>query len=149
MSPRIVFYIFAIWVLFIIAGVGNEKISESLASPELGEYGGHVCSMLRLFAFVIFVIYIFVSLLDLPLYNRADLLFIGIFWFTLTFALEIVHRHYFKRYSWDAVLENYNIMEGGIKGFVLLAELIAPYLFWVRRQFIDRGALWNENDRIS
>ena len=135
MTARTMFYTIATWVIFVLANAGNERINEALASPGLNEYGGHVCSVLRMLAFVIFASYIFVSCLEIRRYSQADLLFIGIVWFGLSVAFNIVHKHYFRRNTWEMVMMEYNIVEGRIRALVLLAELVAPYLFGVRRQF--------------
>jgi hypothetical protein len=132
MTSRTMFYVIVTWVIFVFANSGNELINETLASPELNEYGGHVCSVLRLFAFVVFACYIFVSRLQIRRYSQADLLFIGIVWFGLSVASDIIHRHYFKHSSWEMTLLEYNIFQGRIRAFVLLAELFGPYLFGTR-----------------
>ena len=136
MTSRTIFYTIVTWIMFVLAGVGNEWLNAALASPELNEYGGHVFSVFRLFAFVVVVIYIFVERLEIRRYSLADLLFIGIVWFGLSFASDIVHKHYVGRQSWDMVILEYNIMEGRIKASVLLAELFAPFLFGARRRWL-------------
>ena len=140
MTSRTLLYTVVIWVLFVIASSANDWITDVSSSPELGEYGGHVYSVMRLFAFVVAVIYIFVRFLEIRRYTPSDLLFIGLFWFVLSAVFEFVYKHYFKRYSWNTVLGNYNILEGRLMGFVLLAELFGPYLFGIRRLSILRGA---------
>ena len=134
MTSRTMFYTIVTWVMFVLANVGNERINEALASPELNEYGGHVFSVLRLLAFIIIVSYVFISRLQIRRYSQADLLFIGIVWFGLSVAFDIVYKHYFGRSTWEMVILEYNILEGRIRALVLLAELLAPYLFGARRQ---------------
>ena len=134
MTARTIFYTIVTWIIFVLASFGNEHLNAALASPELNEYGGHVFSVFRLFAFVVFAAYIFVECLEIRRYSQADLLFIGIVWFGLSVASSIVHKHYFGRESWETVILEYNILEGRIRAFVLLAELFAPYLFGARRQ---------------
>ena len=143
MTSRTIFYTIVTWVIFVLANAGNELINEALASPELNEHGGHVFSVLRLLAFVIFVSYIFVSRLEIRRYSQADLLFIGVVWFGLSVAFDIIHKHYFGRKTWEMVILEYNIAEGRIRALVLLAELFAPYLFGVRRRFKMRKSRRN------
>ena len=124
-------YAFVIWVVFFIANILNEMLRRALASPDLGEYGGHVTSIIRLVFFTIIMSYIFVSSLEVNFCSKADIFFVGFMWFILSVAYEIVYRRYFKYYPWSILLANYNIFEGRLRGLVLLTQLTSPYLIWL------------------
>ncbi len=138
MTQRIMTYVILIWLLFLVADWANEIFGDLIASPGLGEYRGHVFNMLRLCGFVIIVIYIFVSLLDIRQFRKMDLMFIGVFWIVLHLLFVVIYSHYRKRMPWGMLLGDYDIREGRLKGFVLLTELIAPYLLGAWRQSIRR-----------
>ncbi|MFC1713211.1 hypothetical protein ACFL6S_06070 [Candidatus Poribacteria bacterium] len=138
MTQRIMIYVILIWVLFLGADWANEFFDDMIVSPGLGEYRGHVFGMLRLCGFVIIVIYILISLLDIQYFKRVDLLFIGVFWIVLHLLFVVIYSHYRKRMPWGMLLGDYDIREGRLKGFVLLTELIAPCLLGTWRQSIRR-----------
>ena len=149
MTTRVLLYTVVTWVLFVIAGTMNDWLARVSSSPMLSEYGSHICSTMRLLAFVIAAAYIFVKALEIRRYTQADLLFIGLFWFAMTVLFEFVYRHYFRRYSWGAVLGDYNFLNGRLMASVLLAKLFGPYLFGLRRHIIIRRAHIDENSGIS
>ncbi len=131
-------YVILIWLLFLGVDRTNVLFGDMIASPGLGEHGVHVFNMLRLWGFVIVVIYIFVSFLDMRQFKKVDLMFIGVFWIVLHFLFVVIYSHYRKRMPWGMLLGDYDIREGRLKGFVLLTELIAPYLLGAWRQSIRR-----------
>ena len=59
---------------------------------------------------------------------RRDMIFIGVPWITISVVVEVLRINYatqggrFASVSWA----DYNILEGGLMGFIWLAELIAP-----------------------
>ncbi len=133
MTLRILAYTIAIWVVFTIAGTLNALLGRAVISPGLGEYGVHICDILRLLALVVFVTYIFIRSLKIRQYTKSDLLFIGLLWVALTVVYEFIYKHYFVRLPWIRVFADYNILKGRIKVSVLIAEFLAPYLFGTRR----------------
>ena len=138
MTPRILIHVVLVWLAFLVADIANQHLENLIASPGLGEYEEHLFSVFRLWGFVIILIYIFVSLLDIRQFRRSDLLFIGIFWIVLNFFFMVFYRHYMKRYPWGMLFEDYDIREGRLKAFILLTELTGPYLLGVWRHFITR-----------
>ena len=123
-------YLFAliIWVIFAVVEFLDGILIRVLASPGLGNYGVHVTSTIRLFCFVIIMTYILIRSLDIRYCSMTDMLFIGLLWFVLSVTYRFVYSHYVRYYPWNLLLAEYNIFEGGLRGFILLAQLLTPYL---------------------
>ncbi len=138
MTQRVMIYVILIWLLFLGADGASQFLGNYIASPGLSEYREHVFHTLRLWGFVIIVIYIFISLLNIRYFERADLVFVGIFWIVLHFFFLVIYSHYRKRIPWIVLFGDYDIRKGRLKGFVLLTQLIAPYLLGVWRYSITR-----------
>ncbi len=127
MNARIFLYAFGVWFIFVVGAILNGVSRNSLTAPRLGEYTGHVISSVILICFILVVTYLFISKLAAQ-YSKADLLFIGVFWFTLTVLFEFVFGHYVIGHPWSKLLADYNIFKGRLWSLVLLTSLVAPYL---------------------
>ena len=127
MIAKTFLYAFGIWLIFGVAGTLNGIFRNSFVSPRLGEHAGHVISSIVLVCFILVVTYLFINRLNTQ-YDRIHLLLIGVFWLVLTVLFEFAFGHYVIGHSWDRLLADYNVFKGRLWSFVLLSELVAPYL---------------------
>lgn len=148
MTTRMPIYIVLIWVLFVIADFLNRLVETSVASPSLGEYGAHVCSILRLAGFMIILIYFLITTAEAQHYSGTDLFFIGLSWVALTVMFEFLYMHYFRYKAWDAIFIHYNIMQGRLRLFILLIQLLAPMILGIWRSNLVRNT-YQDDYRID
>jgi hypothetical protein len=69
---------------------------------------------------------LFVRRLAAP--RAGTLVGIGVLWLGLSVAFELLFGHYFAGASWEALFADYDVGQGRLWPFVLLATLIAPWL---------------------
>ncbi len=138
MTQRILIYLVLIWLLFLGVDYVNLLFEDYIASPGFGDYREHIFSTLRLWGFVIVVIYIFVNLMNPRRFGKSDLLFVGIFWTFLSFIYLVIHSHYRNSVPWITLFGDCDIRKGRIEGFILLTQLIGPYLIGTWRYSIIR-----------
>jgi hypothetical protein len=149
MTARTLLYTIVLWILFIFAGFLSNWFGEMLAFPAPDEYYRHVCDILRLIAIVIALVYVFSRTMEVQQCAAADLIFIGFFWVAATVIYEFVYGHYFRGIAWNTAFADYNIVKGKLRAFVLLAELITPYLFGARRHSMIRRIQQDADGSVS
>ena len=129
MRATTLLYAFFIWIVFGVAESLSKWAKNSLLSPKLGEYPGHVISTVLMVCIVLAITYVFISRSEVSRFSSTDFLFIGVLWVVLTVGQEFVLGHYYRYRPWSWLLADYNISRGRLKGLVLLSELAAPFAF--------------------
>ena len=129
MRARTLLYAFLIWIVFGAAESLGKWAKNSLLSPNLGEYPGHVISTILLICFVLAITYAFMRYSNVRRFSSTDFLFIGVLWVVLTIGQEFVLGHYYRYRPWAWLLADYRVSRGRLKGLVLLSELVAPFAF--------------------
>ena len=128
MEARIFLYAFGIWFIFVILAILNGVFRNSVITPKIGEYGGHIISTIILISVILIVTYIFIGNIKIA-YTNTNLLLVGTLWLVLTVLFEFIFGHYVVGNSWNTLLADYNILKGRVWSLVLLTELLAPLLF--------------------
>lgn len=115
------------WFVLVFAAILNGTFREFIISPNLGSYVGHIISSFMFIAIILVLTYLFISKLnERP--NKKELLLIGLFWLILTIIFEFVFGHFIMGHPWEKLFADYNIFNGRIWSFVLLATLFAPLI---------------------
>jgi hypothetical protein len=60
--------------------------------------------------------------------SRSQLLKIGLLWAMLTAAFELALGRFVLRYSWERILADYNLFQGGLMAFGLVILVFAPLI---------------------
>ena len=118
-----------IWVAYVSADFLCELLREHVLAPELGEYTAHVIGVVILVGLVVAFSYMFVKSVQIQNCNRADFFFIGILWFMLSATITIGYSRYIGEDNWEPFLKEIDISKVGLRGLVLLAELVFPFIF--------------------
>lgn len=124
---KLFLYSLGIWLLLVVLAIVNGTIRNSLITPKVGEYAGHVISTVIFMCVILLVTYLFLSSLKIE-YSKTDLLLVGALWLALTIIFEFVFGHYVVGHPWERLLADYNIFKGRVWILVLLTTFIAPFL---------------------
>ena len=121
------------WLLLLAAMFANGTLRVLVLQPQLGEHVARQVAVLTGIAIVVSLTFPFVRALARP--TGKALMGVGVLWLILTVAFEFLFGHYVGRASWDALLEDYNLLEGRLWPFVLVAVAVAP---WAWGRFLRR-----------
>lgn len=123
---------FAIWLLLLVLAVLNGSAREFVINAWIGQHASHVVSTIILCIVIVIVASLAISWIGPRTVN--DALLIGLLWLMLTMAFEFLAGHYLFGHPWQTLLADYNMFEGRIWPFVLLANLLSPVIaFQVHR----------------
>lgn len=135
MEPKLLLYALLLWILFFPFAIVNAGLRESVWTPRWGEHAGHVISTVIFLVVLLLAIYGFLRYLDVS-YGAMDLWLLGVLWLVLTVLFEFGFGHYVMGNSWQALLHDYDLLEGRVWALIPLAWLIAPRLIgWLLRRW--------------
>lgn len=127
MTFRTILVVGGVWLIHLLMAVSNGIARDVLYKEWAGESRAHQISSLTLIFSIFLVTYFFLKLGNAA-YRNTHLFLIGAIWLVLTLAFEFLFFHYVRGESWQALWANYNVMEGRLWPFVLLATFFAPFL---------------------
>ena len=115
------------WLPMIPIAIGNGVLRESWYGKHFGALEAHQISTAT--AIVLFGIYIWLVVRALKPASGRDAVVIGVTWLALTVAFEFLFGHYVAGHSWQALLDDYDLLAGRLWVLVLGWLAIAPLLF--------------------
>lgn len=114
-----------VWIVFMVTGILNGIFREAVLRPSLSDRAAHAASTLILCAALAIEVATFVGAAA-ENESAAALLGLGVMWTAMTLAFEFGFGHYVAGTSWEALLENYDVLHGRIWVLVLVVLLLAP-----------------------
>jgi len=126
------------WLVLLIAMVGNGVFRVLVLQPRLGEAGARQASCLIGITIILLLTAFFVRTLART--TSAALFGIGLLWLALTVTFEIVFGRYVSRLNWETLLADYDMREGRLWPLVLLTTLLAPWLCGSARSHLGHSA---------
>jgi len=117
-----------IWLAYVSADFLYRLLGKYVLAPKMGEYAAHIIGVVILIGLVVAFSYMFVKSVQIQSCNRSDFLFIGILWFMLSATITIGYSRYIGEDNWEPFLKEIDISRGGLRGLVLLAELVVPFI---------------------
>lgn len=116
----------AIWLVMMFAESLHGTARRLLLEPYLGDFKARQVSVFT-GSFIIFVItFLFIRWLRAS--SVRQLIGVGILWFILTLGFEILLGRLVFDYSWEKILSDYNLREGGLMTIGLLVLTLSPLL---------------------
>jgi hypothetical protein len=122
---------FVTWLVLLVAMVANGLLRVVVLQPRLGEVLARQLATAIGVAIVLIAAGAFVR--RRPHAGSAELLGVGVLWLLLTLAFEFLFGHYVAGASWQELLADYDVLEGRLWPIVLLAVLLAPWLWGLAR----------------
>ncbi len=127
MERGMLFWTLGLWGLLVVFAIANAALRQGVLIPALGETLGRAVSSVTLSAAILVTAYSFLSWTDVS-HSYGDLWAMGVLWLALTVMFEFGFGHFVMGNTWDALLADYNVLEGRIWILVLVTELLAPPL---------------------
>ncbi|MBN2236990.1 MAG: hypothetical protein JW729_05490 [Bacteroidales bacterium] len=124
---KIYLYSLSMWMIFVIVAILNCALRELYINPITGDQIGHWISSVLFICFIFILTYLFLRFW-IKSYTKSELLWIGFLWLTLTVFFEFGFGHYFMHHPWEKLFADYNLLNGRVWVFVLLATFLSPYL---------------------
>jgi hypothetical protein len=124
----------AVWLLIIFTESLHGTARRFLLEPYLGDFRARQLAVFT-GSLIIFTI-IFLCIRWLRASSIGQLLGIGLLWVGLTLGFELLLGRLVFDYSWERILSDYNLREGGLMIFGLLFLIVSPYLAAKARRVI-------------
>jgi hypothetical protein len=116
----------AVWCLFILAESLNGTIRNFWLIPALGDRPAHLISFATGSVLIITIATIFIRWLNAQ--RVSQLLRIGLLWVLLTLGFEVSLGRFGLGYSWERILADYNLAQGGLMSIGLALVLLSPLI---------------------
>lgn len=114
-----------LWLAFLAMAILAGTLRQFLLAPALGDLPARAACTVLLCALYFAAIRVF--MLSRRINSLSTRLFLGIFWSGLTLAFEFGFG-LARGLSWDAMLADYNMLEGRLWPLVPLTLMLAPVL---------------------
>jgi hypothetical protein len=116
----------AVWFVLILAEIVHGIARGVLLVPYVGEFRSGQIGVFT-GSLIIFAIAVG-SVRWLGASRPSELLGIGVLWFGLTLAFEVLFGRFVVGASWERLAADYNIIEGGLLPFGMALLLLSPLL---------------------
>lgn len=123
------------WIPMVFIAIINGMLREFVVARMLPELRAHQLSCVT--GILLFSAYTWVISLKWPLKSYKEATAVGLVWLVLTVAFEFTFGHYVAHYSWERLLQDYDVLAGRLWVVVLLAVALLPTLvFRIRSRSI-------------
>jgi len=126
----------AMWCALLAAMFGNGMFRVFVLQPRMGEGTARQVACLTGVVIIVALSGLFVR--TVPAATPRQLLKVGTIWLIMTIAFEFLFGHYGAGLSWADLLGEYNLLRGRLWTLVLLATLIAPWVWGSLRARVTR-----------
>ena len=110
-----------------LSAILNGILREYIISEKIGDYFGHIISVVILSSIFFILTFLFLKLISIP-YKNTDLWLIGIMWLIMTISFEFIFGYFIIGHSISFLLADYNILKGRLWIIILIITLISPIL---------------------
>jgi hypothetical protein len=114
-----------IWLVFIVAESLNGTLRILWLEPMLSEVQAHQISFVMGAILILAIATLFVPWLQASRFQRLG---IGVLWSSLTLAFEIGLGWLIFGYSWEQILSDYNLSQGGLMSIGLILVMLSPLI---------------------
>lgn len=115
-----------IWLVIIFAESIHGTLRQLFLAPLIGDFPARRIAFFVALFIILGITYLFIRWINAP--SVKSLFAVGIMWMILMAIFEFSLGLFVMNYSWERMLEDYDISRGGLMGFGLLFMLFAPYL---------------------
>ncbi len=123
---RIVIRTSIIWLVLIVAEVLHGIARGIFLVPYVGEFKSNQIGVFTGSLIILIVAWAFVRWIGAT--RTAQLLMVGFLWLALTLAFELLFGRFVMGLSWERLAADYNVLDGGLLPFGLLALLLSPFI---------------------
>ena len=116
----------AVWLVLIVAEILHGIARGILLVPHVGEFRS---SQIGVFTgSVIILVIALASVRWIGAHRTTELLLVGFLWLVLTLAFEVAFGRFVVGASWERIVADYNLLEGGLLPFGMLVLLLSPLI---------------------
>jgi Na+/glutamate symporter len=116
----------AIWLLIVFAESVHGTLRQLFLAPLVGDFPARRISFFIAVLLIFLITYFSIRWIDAP--TVKSLFGIGLMWMILMTLFEFGLGHFIMKYSWEKMLEDYDLSRGGLMGFGLVFMFFAPWL---------------------
>ena len=114
-----------IWFVLVIIAIVNAVIRAKILEPLVGR-AALPASGLLLSLFILTTAFVTVPYFESS--SGADYIAVGVAWFGLTLAFELLFGHFVAGKSWQTIMGVFNIMKGDLFSVALFTCLVSPWV---------------------
>lgn len=123
---------FEVWLVISVAETIHGVARMAILQPLVGDFRARQISVFTGSLIILAIAVFFRNWL--PVLERSAAALVGLFWVALTLAFEVLLGRLVMGLSWERIIEDYDILNGGLMIFGLLVMLAAPFVaLWYSR----------------
>lgn len=116
----------AVWLLLIAAEILHGIARGIFLVPHVGEFRSNQIRVFTGSLIILVIALVFVRWIGVT--RSGELLGIGLLWLVVTLAFEFLFGHFVAGASWQQLLADYNILEGGLLPFGMVFLALSPWI---------------------
>jgi len=117
---------FAVWLIIVFAESVHGTLRQLFLAPLVGDFPARRIAFFVGLLLIFAITHFFIRWIAAP--TIKSLFALGLMWTLLTALFEFGLGIFVMKYSWERMLEDYDISRGGLMGFGLLFMWFAPFL---------------------
>jgi hypothetical protein len=123
---------FEVWLVISVAETIHGAARMALLQPLVGDFRARQISVFTGSLIILAIAVFFRNWL--PVIERSAAALTGFFWVALTVAFEVILGRLVMGLSWERILEDYDVLNGGLMVLGLLVMMAAPFAaLWYKR----------------
>jgi len=115
-----------VWLVLIAAEIVHGVVRAVVLVPRLGPFRSNQIGVLTGSMIILVVATFFVRWIGTT--DRSRLLMVGLLWLVLTLAFEMLFGRLVVKASWERLLADYNVLEGGLLPFGMMVLVLSPLI---------------------
>ncbi len=123
---KIFFRALVVWLIIICAEILHAVLRSLFLEPFVGDFRARQIAVFTGALIILSIAFFFIKWLRAA--NYFQLFIIGFFWLILTISFEIAFGKFVLNLSWERIVEDYNILNGGLLPLGLLFLLFSPLI---------------------
>jgi hypothetical protein len=116
----------AVWLVLIAAEIAHGIARGIFLVPHVGEFRSSQIGVFTGSLIILLIALAFVRWIGAT--RTTALLAVGVLWLGLTLAFEIPFGRFVVGASWERIVADYNVLEGGLLPFGMLVLLLSPLI---------------------
>lgn len=125
---------FVVWVVLISAEILHGIARNILFTPLVGDFRARQIGVFT-GSIIIFTI-AFLCVRWLRASRASELLLVGFLWLFLTISFEVLFGRFVLHYSWERIVSDYNVIDGGFLPFGMAVLTLSPLITGKMRKVI-------------
>ena len=121
-----IFRALAVLLVIIFAESVHGTLRQLFLAPLIGDFAARRIAFFIAILLIFLITYFFIRWISAP--NVKSLFAVGLMWMILMTLFEFGLGRFVMNYSWEKMLEDYDLSRGGLMAFGLLFMFFAPWL---------------------